>query len=58
VRGSKAKPVADRFDYLFVSRELKGVHSTYDYEAGTEAGSDHALVRVELVLDHGQPHDS
>jgi endonuclease/exonuclease/phosphatase family metal-dependent hydrolase len=50
VRGTKAKPVADRFDYIFVSPEIRVVGCTYDYERASEAGSDHASVRVELEL--------
>lgn len=51
VRGSKANPTEDRFDYIFTSEELACVAMTYDYEAGTAAGSDHAVARVEFVAE-------
>jgi endonuclease/exonuclease/phosphatase family metal-dependent hydrolase len=48
VRGTKAKPVADRFDYIFVSPEIRVISCAYDYERAAATGSDHASVTVEL----------
>ncbi len=50
VRGSKANPVEDRFDYVFISPEVTCLEAAYHYEAGVAAGSDHAPVTATLQL--------
>jgi hypothetical protein len=50
VRGSKANPVEDRFDYVFVSDELGVTECSYDYRGAKAAGSDHGMVTAELHL--------
>lgn len=54
VRGTRAKPVPDRFDYVLVSEEFEVQHVGYDFDGATEAGSDHAYVGALLGLrvDH------
>jgi endonuclease/exonuclease/phosphatase family metal-dependent hydrolase len=48
VRGSKAKPTEDRFDYVFISEELGVTESSYDYQGAKAAGSDHGIVTADL----------
>lgn len=50
VRGSKANPVEDRFDYIFVSQEVEVTSCSYDYTGAKAVGSDHGLVAAELRL--------
>ena len=50
VRGSKAKPVEDRFDYVFVSEEIEVTECSYDYQGAKAAGSDHGIVPADLHL--------
>lgn len=50
VRGSKANPTPDRFDYILATAEFGVEHVTYDYEAGCAAGSDHGLVVATFTL--------
>ncbi len=40
----------DRFDYIFVSDEVRVSRCSYDYEAAKAAGSDHGIVVADLVL--------
>lgn len=49
-RGTKAKPVDDRFDYVFVSADFECVHAEYHTAAGFGAGSDHAPVTTTVRL--------
>ncbi|MFZ1398279.1 MAG: endonuclease/exonuclease/phosphatase family protein [Candidatus Promineifilaceae bacterium] len=53
VRGSRKKPVPDRFDYIFASPDIEVFQCTYDYEGGIGAGSDHGIVTADLTV--GQP---
>jgi endonuclease/exonuclease/phosphatase family metal-dependent hydrolase len=50
VRGSKAAPVEDRFDYILMSDEFACLEIEHDYERGVAAGSDHAVLRATLGL--------
>jgi endonuclease/exonuclease/phosphatase family metal-dependent hydrolase len=50
-RGSKAAPVPDRFDYVLASPEFSVRSVDYDYEGSRAAGSDHAFLSAELVID-------
>jgi exonuclease III len=40
----------DRFDYIFVSDEVRVSSCSYDYEAAKSAGSDHGIVVADLIL--------
>ena len=53
VRGTRARPQPDRFDYVFVSDHFVVERVEHDYEASIEAGSDHATVRADLRLTTG-----
>ena len=55
VRGSKASPTADRFDYVFVSPEIVVRSCRYDYEGAVACGSDHGSVRVDLRFRQYRP---
>ncbi len=48
VRGSGAKAIPDRFDYIFISPEIACLEAAYHYDAGVHAGSDHAPVTATL----------
>ena len=48
VRGSKARPQPDRFDYVFISEHFSVERVAHNYEASVEAGSDHATVQADL----------
>ena len=50
IRGSKANPTEDRFDYVFISEELGVTECSYDYQGAKAAGSDHGLVTADLQL--------
>lgn len=50
VRGSRANPVPDRFDYVLVSDELHVEQVEYDFNGATSAGSDHAYLGALLKL--------
>ena len=50
VRGSKNKPVPDRFDYVLASPEFTATSMSYEPEAFT-AGSDHAFVTATLEYE-------
>lgn len=50
VRGTKQRPVPDRFDYVFMSSELRCIAIEHRYEEAIAAGSDHALVLATLAL--------
>lgn len=40
----------DRFDYIFVSDEVRVSRCSYNYEAAKAAGSDHGIVVADLIL--------
>jgi endonuclease/exonuclease/phosphatase family metal-dependent hydrolase len=48
VRGSRANPIEDRFDYVFVSDEIGVTDCSYDYGGAKAIGSDHGIVTAEL----------
>ena len=50
VRGRRDAPVADRFDYVFVSNDITVREVVYDYAAAVAAGSDHGSVRARLRI--------
>lgn len=50
VRGSKQRPVPDRFDYVFMSEELGCLDIEHRYDDARAAGSDHALVIASLAI--------
>ena len=50
-RGSRKRPVPDRFDYVLASPEFSVCSVTYDYEGGCSAGSDHAFLAANLTLE-------
>lgn len=50
VRGSRANPIEDRFDYIFVSDEIVVTECSYDYQGAKAAGSDHGIVTADLHL--------
>lgn len=41
-----------RYDALWISRDFDVQRVDYDLESATRAGSDHALVKVDLTWDH------
>lgn len=56
VRGSRARPVPDRFDYVLVSDEFEVARVEYDYDGATAVGSDHAYVAASLAIGTDQVH--
>ena len=50
IRGSRNRPVRDRFDYIFVSKHLAIERCWHEYDESVEAGSDHASVHAQLSI--------
>ena len=50
IRGSKANPTEDRFDYVFITDELSVTECSYDYQGAKAAGSDHGIVTADLHI--------
>lgn len=50
-RGRGERAVDCRYDVILASPEIRGEGAGYEYEGAVMAGSDHALVWADLVLD-------
>ena len=50
VRGSKARPIEDRFDYIFVSPGVEVRSCVYEYDGAVATGSDHGSVCADLDI--------
>jgi hypothetical protein len=50
IRGNQYKRTESRYDYIFVSPEVKVQEVEYVYSSAIEAGSDHALVFANLSV--------
>ena len=52
-RGSRTK-VPCRYDFIYATKDLEPIFVDYCYDKATKAGSDHAIVIAELVLEKGK----
>ncbi len=50
VRGTSNRPVAERMDRVFISRDVEAHDVAHDLGDALAAGSDHAVVRADLSL--------
>ena len=43
-----------RYDFIYATKDLEPIFVDYCYDKATKAGSDHAIVIAELVLEKGK----